>query len=81
MDIALPGGTSGPCDVRLEGKDEEGSIWSARLLPIVSPSGDARLVFDLTDTPLRIRHLLLCRFFVITDPGPRHYDFQATVTE
>jgi hypothetical protein len=81
VDIALPGGTSGPCDVRLEGKDEEGPIWSARLLPIVSPSGDARLVFDL---PTHHFASGIYSFVVSSSSptrGPRHYDFQATVTE
>jgi hypothetical protein len=47
VDIALQGHSPGPFDVHLETKAGNGPIWSARLLPLVSSSGDTRLVFDL----------------------------------
>jgi len=47
VDIALQGHSPGPFNVHLETKAGNGPIWSARLLPLVSSSGDSRLVFDL----------------------------------
>jgi hypothetical protein len=47
VDIALQGHSPGPFNVHLETKAGIGPIWSARLLPLVSSSGDTRLVFDL----------------------------------
>jgi hypothetical protein len=81
VDIAIAGVTSGACDVRLEGKAEKGPIWSTKLLPIVSPSGDARLVFDL---PTHQFESGIYSFVVSSSSptrAPRHYDFRATVTE
>ena len=47
VDIALQGHSPGPFNVHLETKAGIGPLWSARLLPLVSSSGDTRLVFDL----------------------------------
>ncbi len=82
VEIALPGGASGPYDVRLETRGEKGSKWSARLLPLVSPSGDTRLMFDV---PARSIESGVCSF-VVSSSRPqaewrKHYDFQARVTK
>jgi hypothetical protein len=81
VDIALQGSPSGSYDVVLETKDGKGPIWSARLLPIMSPSGDARLVFDI---PLRGIESDIYSFVVsptLAGPGRgKHYDWHIKVT-
>ena len=47
VEIALQGHSPGPFNVQLETKAGNGPRWSARLLPLISSSGDTRLVFDL----------------------------------
>jgi len=47
VDIALQSHSPGPYDVVLEAKGKNEPVWTARLLPLVSASGDARLVFDV----------------------------------
>jgi hypothetical protein len=82
VDIALQGGASGPYDVRLETKEGKGPLWSARLLPIVAPTGDARLVFDV---PARGIESDAYSFVVSSSSAPtaavRHYDFQAKLAK
>lgn len=77
VDIALQDGASGSYDVRLEPKGGKGPFWSTRLLPLMSPTGDARLVFDL---PTRGIESTVYSFVVSSaTPGlarPRHYDFE-----
>jgi hypothetical protein len=81
VEIALHGTSSGSYDVRLEGKGEKGPIWSARLLALVSPSGDARLMFDV---PVQGIESGVYSFVVSSDlPGvtrPKYYDFQVKLT-
>jgi hypothetical protein len=80
VEIALPDGTSGPYDVRLVTKDEKGAIWSAKLLPLVSPSGDARLMFDVPAQGIQPG----VSSFVVTSSHPewrKHYDFQAKLAK
>jgi len=80
VEIALPDGTSGPYDVRLATKDEKGAIWSAKLLPLVSPSGDARLMFDVPAQGIQSG----VSSFVVTSSHPewrKHYDFQAKLAK
>lgn len=78
VDIALQDGSAGPYDVRLETKSGRGSAWSARLLPLVSASGDARLVFDVPAQGIESG----IYSFVVSSSGPgggalKYYDFQA----
>jgi hypothetical protein len=77
VDIALQGHTPGPFDVHLETKAGNGPIWSARLLPLVSSSGDTRLVFDL---PVQEMESDVYSFLVSSPlPGSgsgKHYDFR-----
>jgi len=47
VEIALTGSGTGSHSVRLESRQTHEPIWTAKLLPLLSPSGDARLVFDL----------------------------------
>jgi hypothetical protein len=82
VDIALQGGGSGPYDVRLEDPSGEGSLWSARLLPLISPTGDARLLFDLPAQEIKSG----IYFFVVSSTSPgmesqRRFDFQAKVAD
>jgi hypothetical protein len=80
VDIALQAAAPGPYDVRLESKAGGGSIWSARLLPLISPTGDARLVFDMPAQGIKSGVYA----FVVSGASPatgglRHYDFRAMV--
>jgi hypothetical protein len=80
VEIALPDGTSGPYDVRLATKDEKAATWSAKLLPLVSPSGDARLMFDVPAQGIQSG----VSSFVVTSSHPewrKHYDFQAKLAK
>jgi len=77
VDIALQGHSPGPFDVRLETKAGNGPIWSARLLPLVSSSGDTRLVFDLPAQGMESD----VYSFLVSSPLPgsgsgKHYDFR-----
>jgi hypothetical protein len=79
VDIALPGAVSGPYDVRLETSGGERPIWSARLLPLVSASGDGRLVFDVPVQGIKPD----VYSFVVSSPSPggvKHYDFEVKLT-
>ena len=77
VDIALQGHSPGPFNVHLETKAGIGPIWSARLLPLVSSSGNTRLVFDL---PVQGMESDVYSFFVSSPlPGSgsgRHFDFR-----
>lgn len=77
VDIALQGHSPGPFDVHLETKAGNGPIWSARLLPLVSSSGDTRLVFDLPAQGMESD----VYSFLVSSPLPgsgsgKHYDFR-----
>jgi hypothetical protein len=80
VEIALPGRSPGPFDVMLEARGKNQPIWAARLLPLVSASGDARLVFDI---PAQGVASDVYSFVVSSSlPGsgrPKHYDFRITV--
>lgn len=82
VEIALQGHNPGPYDVQLETKGENGPIWTARLLPLVSASGDARLVFDL---PVQGIESDVYSFVVSSPPlgsvRPKHYDFRVKLTK
>jgi len=77
VEIALQHAGSGPYDVRLESKAGENPMWSAKLLPIISSTGDARLVFDV---PARTFQSDTYSFVVssssATGASTKHYDFQ-----
>jgi len=82
VEIALPGVAPGPYDVRLESKGEKGSMWSAKLLPLVSPFGDSRLMFDVPAQSFESG----VSSFVVSSSRPqgewrKQYDFQARVTK
>jgi len=82
VEIALPGRSPGPFDVILEARGKNQPIWTARLLPLVSASGDARLVFDI---PVQGVASDVYSFVVSSSlPGsgrPKHYDFRITVAK
>jgi hypothetical protein len=82
VEIALPGHSPGPFDVLLEERGKNQPIWTARLLPLVSASGDARLVFDI---PVQGVASDVYSFVVSSSlPGsgrPKHYDFRITVAK
>jgi hypothetical protein len=82
VEIALPGRSPGPFDVMLEARGKNQPIWAARLLPLVSASGDARLVFDI---PVQGVASDVYSFVVSSSlPGsgrPKHYDFRITVAK
>lgn len=76
-EIALQHAGSGPYDVRLEGRAGERSLWSAKLLPIISNAGDARLVFDVPAGTFQSDTYS----FVVSSTTPsgvstKYYDFQ-----
>lgn len=77
VEIALQHAGSGPYDVHLESKAGDNPMWSAKLLPIISSTGDARLVFDV---PARTFQSDTYSFVVsstsATGASTKHYDFQ-----
>src|ERR1700730_3107221 len=79
VEIALQGGPSGPYDVRLETKEGRGPLWSARLSPLISRSGDGRLLFDLSSRGIESDAYSL----VVSSPtgALRHYDFQVKLSK
>jgi hypothetical protein len=86
VDIALQGHGSGPFDVHLEATGEKGPIWSARLLPLVSSSGDARLVFDLPVQGMESDVYSFVVSSVVSSPHlvavrPKHYDFRVRLAK
>lgn len=82
VEIALQGRSPGPFDVRLESPGKNEPIWAARLLPLLSASGDARLVFD---TPVQKIAAGVYSFVVSSSPPgsgrPKHYDFRITLAK
>lgn len=82
VEIALRGRSPGPFDVMLEARGKNQPIWTARLLPLVSASGDARLVFDI---PVQGVASDVYSFVVSSSlpvsGGPKHYDFRITVAK
>ena len=83
VEIALPPGTvAAPYDVKLAPGAGTAAVWSATLLPLLSSSLDARLMFDVPMSALKSGKYT----FVVSSTPPRpvwsrSYDFQATVTE
>jgi hypothetical protein len=82
VEIALQSGVSGSYDVRLETKEGKGPIWSARLLPLVSASGDAQLVFLLPVQGIKSGdYSFAVSSGLPGSGGPKHYDFQIRLTD
>ncbi len=82
VDIALRDGVSRSYDFVLKKTGAKEPIWSAKLQSIISPSGDARLVFDLPVQGVESGRYSL--FVSSTLPGPsyrEHYEFDARVTK
>jgi hypothetical protein len=82
VDIALQGHSPGPFNVHLETKAGNGPIWSAQLLPIVSSSGDSRLVFDIPVQGMESGVYSL----LVSSPLPgsgsgKHYDFRVELAQ
>jgi hypothetical protein len=77
VEIALQGHSPGPFDVHLETKAGHGPIWSARLLPLVSSSGDTRLVFDLPAQGMESDvYSFLVSSSLLGSGSGKHYDFR-----
>jgi hypothetical protein len=82
VEIALQGYSRGPLDVMLEAQRKNESIWAARLLPLVSASGDARLVFDIPAQGIASDVYSFVVSSSLPGPGrPKHYDFRITVAK
>jgi hypothetical protein len=80
VDIALPYRSPGPFDVMLEARGKNQPIWAARLLPLVSASGDARLVFDIPAQGIASDVYSFVVSSSLRGSGrPRHYDFRIAV--
>ena len=81
VDIVLQGPSLGAYDVHLETNAENGPIWSARLLLLISDSGDARLVFDLPIQRLKSDVYSFVVSSAVPGSGrPKHYDFRVKLT-
>src|SRR3954447_923340 len=77
VDIALQGHSPGPFNVNLETKAGNGPMWSARLLPLFSSSGDTRLVFDLPAQGLESDVYSFVVSSLLPGSGSgKHYDFR-----
>ena len=78
VDIPLQS-SGGTYEVRLENKSGGTALWSAKLSPLISNTGDARLLFDVPGSALQSDGVYS---FVITpvppaNHGAKYYDFQA----
>jgi len=82
VDVALQGHVSGPYDVRLETSTGEGPFWSAKLLPLISRTGDARLLFDLPAQDLKSSvYSIVVSPAALAMGSQRRFDFQAKVVQ
>lgn len=81
VEIALQGSVSSSYDVHLETRDGKGPLWSARVGPVISPAGDARLIFDV---PTQAIESDIYSFVVSSGSlgtgELRHYDFQVKLS-
>lgn len=82
VDIVLQGGGSGPYDVGLETKRGKAPFWSARLLPLTSATGGARLLFDFPAPGIASG----VYSFVVSSANPgveglKYYDFQVELSK
>lgn len=77
VDIALRHASSGPYYVRLENKTGDKPMWSANLLPIISGTGDSRLVFDVPALTFEFgTYSFVVSSSSATGASTKHYDFQ-----
>jgi hypothetical protein len=82
VEIALPGRSPGPFDVMLETRGKNQPIWTARLLPLVSASGDARLVFDIPAQGVASDvYSFVVSSSLPRSERPKHYDFRVTIAK
>jgi len=82
VEIALTGRSAGPYEVDLETRGSSTPLWSAKLLPIVSPSGDERLVFDLPAQSLKAGiHSIGIFQETAGTSGRKYYDFAVQRSE
>jgi len=83
IDVALRVGESALAyDVVLEKSGANERIWSATLPSIISPSGDARVVFDLPVQGLESgRYSLVVSSTLPGSSYREHYEFEARVTK
>lgn len=72
VEIALTTSHAVPYDVHLETREGRGANWTAKLLPLVSPEGDSRLVFDL---PAQRMQPGFYSLVISSDHQRRYYDF------
>ena len=77
VEIALQSAGPTPYNVRLETKSGAGPLWTAKLLPLISPAGDARLVFDVPATKINSDVYSFAVSSSSSPGGERHYDFEA----
>ena len=80
VEIVLSSNAPGPYDVQLESNETKGVIWSARLLPLISPYG-ARLLFEVPEEHIKSGTY----FFSVSSAEtpttrPQSSDFQVRVT-
>jgi hypothetical protein len=82
VEVALTGKQTGSYDVRLETREGHGANWTAKLLPLMSPEGDPRLVFDLPAQHLQPGFYSLVISSDGSTTGKRnYYDFEVQFAE
>jgi hypothetical protein len=82
VEIALTNPRTASYAVQLETRGGNEPVWAARLLPFVSPSGDARLRFDLPAQSLESGgYSLLVSSNPSTSGSRKYYDFEVRVTK
>jgi len=82
VEIALTSSGAVPYAVHLETRQGNGPFWEAKLLPLVSPSGDTRLKFDLPAQSLESGGYSLVVSPASSPTGWRkYYDFEVKVAK
>ena len=77
VDVPLQS-SSGSYEVRLENKGGSTALWTARVSPLVSNTGDARLVFDVPASEIQSGvYSIVVTPIAPANQGARYYDFQA----
>jgi hypothetical protein len=77
VEVAVDRPQTSTYEVRLESNEGGAPIWTAKLSPIVSANGDARLVFDLSAKLLRSDVYSLRVSELAKDGTVKYYDFDA----
>lgn len=76
VEIALAKASRGAYKVQLEARHGTEPLWEAKLLPLFSPSGDARMVFDLPAQVVQPgAYSLLVSSDASASPARWYYDF------